>query len=120
MTTVTMFAGSARHLNLGSMFQGDGAADGACYQDEASWLAQVQEGDEDAARALVQRLYPTVLKSVRSHRSHQTSEEDLTQTVFAKIFAKLHQFSGQVPLEHWVSRITVNTCLSHLSRERLR
>jgi RNA polymerase sigma factor (sigma-70 family) len=111
-----MFAGSARHLNFGSLLQTDGES----YQDDATWLAQVQEGDEDAARALVQRLYPTVLKSVRSHRSHQTSEEDLARTVFAKIFANLHQFSGQVPLEHWVSRITVNTCLSHLSREKLR
>jgi len=35
------------------------------------------------------------------------------------MFAKLEQFSGTVPLEHWVSRITVNKCLSQLSREKL-
>ncbi len=101
--------------NLPAEATANGYAEG-----EISWLNRVQEGDEDAARALVQRLYPTVLKSVRSHRSQRTSEEDLTQTVFAKIFAKLHQFSGRVPLEHWVSRITVNTCLSQLSREKHR
>jgi RNA polymerase sigma factor (sigma-70 family) len=90
------------------------------YRDEVCWLAHVRKGDEEAARALVQRLYPTVLKSVRCHRAQRTSEEDLVQAVFAKVFAKLHQFSGRVPLEHWVSRITVNTCITQLTRERVR
>jgi RNA polymerase sigma factor (sigma-70 family) len=118
-----MFAESAQAVNPGSILLGNATAEATAdghAEDEISWLDRVQEGDEDAARALVQRLYPTVLKSVRSHRSQRASEEDLTQTVFAKIFAKLHQFSGRVPLEHWVSRITVNTCLSQLSREKHR
>lgn len=88
--------------------------------DDARWLAQIRQGDEDAARALVQRLYPTVVKSIRRHLPRQTSVEDLTQVVFAKIFSKLHQFSGAAPLEHWVSRITVNACISQLSREKVR
>lgn len=88
--------------------------------DDAGWLARVREGDEDAARALVKRLYPTVVKSIRCHLPRRSSEEDLAQVVFARIFAKLHQFSGMVPLEHWVSRIAVNACLSQLSREKVR
>jgi len=40
--------------------------------------------------------------------------------IFIKIFQKLHQFSGKVPLEHWVSRIAVNTCLSQIESERVR
>lgn len=90
------------------------------HADDRFWLARVRQGDEEAARALVQRLYPTVIKSVRCHLSHRSSEEDLAQAVFVKIFRKLDQFSGQVPLEHWVSRITVNTCLSQLTREKSR
>src|SRR4051812_49320075 len=86
-------------------------------REDADWLARVQAGDEDAARALLQRLYPLVLKSVRCHRSRFHSEEDLAQAVFAKVFSKLNQFSGLVPLEHWVSRIAVNTCISQISRE---
>lgn len=85
---------------------------------DSAWLARVRQGDQDAARALVQRLYPTVLRSIRRHLPRMSSEEDLTQIVFGKIFAKLDQFSGLVPLEHWVSRITINTCISQLSRER--
>jgi RNA polymerase sigma-70 factor (ECF subfamily) len=76
--------------------------------------------DDEAARQLVRRLYPLVAKMVRSHRPRRTSEEDLCQMIFIKIFQKLSQFSGKVPLEHWVSRIAVNTCLTQIESERVR
>ena len=88
--------------------------------DDGAWLERVQEGDEDAARALFQRLYPTVIKSVRYHLPKRTGEEDLVQAVFLKVFKNLGQYSGLVPLEHWVSRITVNTCINQLKHERVR
>ena len=65
-------------------------------------------------------LYPLVIKVVRAHLPRRTSEEDLAQVVFVKMFTKLDQFSGRVPLEHWVSRIAVNTCLNQIGRERVR
>src|SRR2546423_2238864 len=76
--------------------------------------------DDEAARQLVRRLYPLVAKMVRSHRPRRTSEEDLCQMIFIKIFKKLPQFSGKVPLEHWVSRVAVNTCLSQIAAEKVR
>src|SRR6516225_5331783 len=76
--------------------------------------------DDEAARELVRRLYPLVAKMVRSHRPRRTPEEDLCQMIFIKIFQKLSQFSGKVPLEHWVSRIAVNTCLSQINGEKVR
>jgi RNA polymerase sigma-70 factor (ECF subfamily) len=80
----------------------------------------VRQGDEDAARTLLDHLYPLVLKLVRSHLPRRSSEEDLVQTVFMKIFSKLDQFSGTVPLEHWASRIAINTCLNQIEKERVR
>jgi RNA polymerase sigma-70 factor, ECF subfamily len=76
--------------------------------------------DDDAARELVRRLYPLVAKIVRAHRPRRTSEEDLSQMIFIKLFQKLSQFSGKVPLEHWVSRIAVNTCLNQIAAEKVR
>src|SRR5216110_717873 len=76
--------------------------------------------DDAAARELVRRLYPLVAKMVRSHRPRRTSEEDLCQMIFIKVLQKLSQFSGKVPLEHWVSRIAVNTCLSQIEAEKVR
>ena len=40
--------------------------------------------------------------------------------IFIKVFQKLSQFSGKVPLEHWVSRIAVNTCLNQIESEKIR
>ncbi|HEY6111463.1 MAG TPA: RNA polymerase sigma factor [Chthoniobacterales bacterium] len=76
--------------------------------------------DDAAARELVHRLYPVVAKMVRAHRPRRTSEEDLCQMIFIKIFQKLSQFSGAVPLEHWVSRVAINTCLNQIAAEKTR
>lgn len=92
----------------------------AAVLDVARALRQVRTGDEDAARQLMRHLYPMVLSVVRGHRSRRLGEEDLTQMVFTKMFTKLEQFSGAVPLEHWVSRIAVNTCLNVLQAEKVR
>lgn len=77
-------------------------------------------GDDGAARELVRMLYPLVAKIVRSHRPARTAEEDLCQITFIKMFQKLSQFTGTVPLEHWVSRIAVNTCLNQIASEKAR
>lgn len=83
-------------------------------------IRRVLEGCEADAEALVERLYPLVIKIVRSHRPRRVLEEDLAQTIFATVFAKLHTFGGKAPLEHWVSRIAVNTCLNQLKFEKVR
>jgi RNA polymerase sigma-70 factor (ECF subfamily) len=88
--------------------------------DMAACLEKVRNQDEDAARLLFHHLHPLVLKVVRSHLPKRMSEEDLTQTVFMKIFANLGQYSGKAPLEHWVSRIAVNTCIKALRAEKVR
>src|SRR6184192_2978624 len=88
--------------------------------DPAELVQAALRHDDEAARELVRRLYPLVAKMVRSHRPRRTSEEDLCQMIFIKIFQKLSQFSGKVPLEHWVSRIAINTCLNQIASEKIR
>jgi len=78
------------------------------------------QNDDEAARELVRRLYPLVARIVRAHRPRRTSEEDICQMIFIKVFQKLSQFSGKVPLEHWVSRVAVNTCLNQIQSEKAR
>ena len=88
--------------------------------DVTACVRAVRRGDEKAARALMDRLYPLVLKLVRAYLPRRTSEQDLVQTVFLKVFANLKQYAGQAPIEHWVSRIAVNTCLNELKAEKIR
>lgn len=78
-------------------------------------VARVRDdGCQDAARGLVEALFPMVLRIVRSHLPVRSSEEDLTQEVFMKMFARIEQWRGQMPFAHWVSRVAVTTCLDAL------
>lgn len=88
--------------------------------DVVACVERVRRRDEDAARTLFRHLYPLVARLVRSHLPRRTSQEDLVQTVFMKVFAGLDRFSGAVPLEHWVSRIAINACLNQLAAEKAR
>ena len=83
-------------------------------------VAAALRQDDDAARELVRRLYPLVAKLVRAHRPTRSAEEDLCQMIFIKVMQKLSQFSGKVPLEHWVSRIAINTCINQIQAEKAR
>src|SRR5947199_2486748 len=88
--------------------------------DARALVAGVLRDDEEAARELVRRLYPLVAKIARAHRPRRTAEEDLCQMIFIRVFQKLQQYSGAAPLEHWVSRIAVNTCRNALAAEKAR
>ena len=88
--------------------------------DAGALVKAALQHDDEAARKLVQHLYPLVAKLVGAHRPRRMAEEDLCQMIFIKIFQKLSQFSGKVPLEHWVSRIAINTCLNQIEFEKVR
>ena len=88
----------------------------------AALISRARRHDDAAAEALVAHLYPTVMKIVRSHLPRRAAEEDLAQEVFIKVFRRLDQYEARdgVPVEHWVSRIAVTTCLDALRMERRR
>ena len=88
--------------------------------DAGALVPAVLAHDEAAAQELVRRLHPLVAKLVRSYRPRRMAEEDLSQMIFIKIFQKLPQFSGKFPLEHWVSRVAINTCLNQIQSEKVR
>jgi RNA polymerase sigma-70 factor (ECF subfamily) len=100
---------------------GSPGTEGPSNGDDREWIAWVRSGDEEAAHALMRRLYPTVLKSISARLERSSGREDVIQMVFAKIFHNLDQFAGRAPLEHWASRIAVNTCINVVrSRARRR
>jgi len=80
----------------------------------ADCLARARSGELEAARRLVEGLFPLVAKVVRAYVPRGDEAEDWIQEVFVHVFAGLPQYAGQVPVEHWVARIAVNTCLDQL------
>jgi len=85
-------------------------------------LERVRQGDEIASQALVEELYPTVIRIVRSHLPVRQSEEDLAQEVFVRIFSRLDRYRSRpgIPMTHWASRVAITTCLDALRAERRR
>ncbi|MEN9841204.1 MAG: hypothetical protein RL376_1004 [Verrucomicrobiota bacterium] len=96
------------------------AEDDAPPPDVAAWLVRIRAGDQQAARALVEHLYPQVIRIVRARLPRRGGEEDLAQDIFLKMFTRLDQYQGQVPLAHWVSRIAVTTCIDALRAQKRR
>jgi RNA polymerase sigma-70 factor (ECF subfamily) len=86
----------------------------------AELLRRVQARDEGASKVLVERLYPLVAKVVQANLPRRDDPEDLLQEVFMKVFARLDQYRGDAPFEHWVSRLAVTTCLDRLRRQKVR
>jgi RNA polymerase sigma-70 factor (ECF subfamily) len=85
-------------------------------------LEEVAQGSQEDSRALVEQLYPLVIRIARANRPLRMAEEDLAQEVFIKLFARLDQYQARagIPFEHWVARLAVRTCLDALRAERRR
>ncbi len=83
-------------------------------------LERLRQQDDAAARELVGHLHPLVIKIVRSHLPRRQDEEDVMQDIFMKLFAKLDQYHGAVPITHWVSKIALNHCFNLLRAQRSR
>lgn len=83
-------------------------------------LRRWKDGDEVAAGEIIKHLYPVISKIVRTHLPRRDDEKDLIQEILMKTFAKLHQFKGDAPLSHWVSRLALTTCLDRLRAQKIR
>lgn len=83
----------------------------------AAWR---DRNDEKAARALIDTLYPQVIRIVRNHLPRETDPEELAQQVFVQFFRTLGRYDPRQPLENWVSRLALNVCLNALRASRRR
>ena len=88
--------------------------------DVADCLRRWKQGDESAAEELIAHLYPVITKIVRLHLPRRDQEEDLIQEILMKIFSRLHQYKGDAPMSHWVSRLALTTCLDRLRAQKIR
>jgi RNA polymerase sigma-70 factor (ECF subfamily) len=86
----------------------------------AACVARARQGDEKAVLDLFHFMYPHVAKLVQANRPHREGIEDLIQQSCIKIVTNLHKYSGRAPFLHWVSRVTINTCLNQMRREKAR
>ena len=85
---------------------------------EKTLVADCLKGNQQAQYELydkyVQAMYNTVLRMVRNTEN----AEDIIQEVFVKVFRKLDSFQGDSTLGAWIKRITINTTLNFIRKEK--
>ncbi len=79
----------------------------ASVSDDALAL-RAQQGQEEALRTLVRRLYPGVHAFVFRMLHHEEDARDVTQDVFLRMTAHLHEYRGEYKFTTWLFRIAIN------------
>jgi RNA polymerase sigma-70 factor (ECF subfamily) len=88
--------------------------------DVADCLQRWKQGDESAAEELIVHLHPVISRIVRTHLPRRDHEDDVIQEILMKTFSRLHQYKGDAPMSHWVSRLALTTCLDRLRAQKIR
>lgn len=88
--------------------------------DVADCLQRWRRGDESAAEELIRHLHPVIARIVRTNLPRRDNEEDIVQEILMKTFSRLHQYKGDAPLSHWVSRLALTTCMDRLRAQKIR
>lgn len=76
--------------------------------------------DMGALRAAYERHGERVQRLCRRLLGRPADAEDAAQDVFLKLLERAGAFDGRARFSTWLHRLTVNTCLHRLERERLR
>lgn len=82
--------------------------------------SRVLAGDEDAFAELVCAHHGRVVRIAGRFFRRADAIEEIAQEVFVKAYSGMAGYRGEVPLAHWLARITVNACYDQLRRQRAR
>ncbi len=84
-------------------------------------LHDAQQGDDDARGLLVRREWPTVFAIVSAGTRNRFEAEELTQEVFARVFAHLSTYrAGGAPFRAYVAQIARNLLRDRWRQQRSR
>lgn len=82
--------------------------------------SRVVSGDDEAFGNFVRANQRQVVRIAGRFFRRADLIEDIAQEVFVKAYGAMAGYRGEVPLAHWLSRITVNACYDQLRRQRTR
>ncbi|GGZ41031.1 RNA polymerase sigma factor [Echinicola pacifica] len=85
---------------------------------ELEIINNIREGDEKSFQLLYHDYSPKVYNTALSYTKSKEAAEEVCQDVFMKIYKNARQFKGESSLSTWIYRITVNTALNHLKKNK--
>jgi len=84
-------------------------------EEEFKWLQDVQQGNEEALLALMQRHKQALFQFVYRYLGNDADASEVTESTFFKVYQKAHTFSPKASVKTWIFSIALN-----LSRDLLR
>jgi RNA polymerase sigma-70 factor (ECF subfamily) len=85
----------------------------AVRAEEASIIAELKSGSEEAYRWLVTHYHQPVYSLVYRIVSDPADAADTTQEVFLKVFRGMKRFNGESSLKTWLYRIAIHEASNH-------
>ncbi len=85
---------------------------------EEQIIEQILNGNIQFFDNLVEKYQSMVFRTAMGFVHSKEDAEDITQDVFIKAFQSINSFRKQAGFQTWLYRITVNTSLNHLNRNK--
>jgi len=81
-------------------------------------IRQCKKGDKKAQEYIFNKYSPVLFGISLRYMKDRMHADDVMQDAFLTIFTKIKQFKGAGSFEGWIKRITVNTALMQLRRDK--
>ncbi len=88
-------------------------------ESEEEIIRQIQEGNIDAYKILVDRYADEIANLCFRYLSDATAAEDATQDVFLKAYRALEHWEPRAKFKTWLYRIAINHCINIIRRKNL-
>ncbi len=85
---------------------------------EEQMLAGSKINNTGAQEFLYNKYSPKMLGVCYRYAKSRHDAEDMLQEGFIKVFTQLHQFRNEGPLESWIRRIMVHTCINIIKKNK--
>jgi RNA polymerase sigma factor (sigma-70 family) len=86
--------------------------------DERTLVDGCRNQDRAAQRLLYERFAGKLFAVCKRYVKDPDEAADVLQDSFVKVFRHIDQFRFECPLEAWLKRITINTALKHLRKNK--
>lgn len=83
-------------------------------------VRRCQQGDLEAFAALFRQFRQYVYDLACVILRDNVAAHDAVQDTFLRVMAKIDTFAGEAAFETWLTAVAVNTCRTHLRRQKVR
>ena len=89
------------------------------YQQQTTLIQKCIEGDAKYQKELYRLYMPAMYNRAVRMLKQKEDAKDVIQEVFVKVFKDLHQLKDIESVGAWIKRITVNSCISYLRKNKM-